>query len=246
MPPRGLENVKIYIEHSLLSSSLGSLAQTELKQHGAVVDGAEYPMEYTITWEPHGDDSVLVVVDESTPFSKHSEQMRLHYPGRRIIYIVQGLENIDQELVHLQTSNPCFVMETQDASETVKWITRLLIDTTAIIKRTAPKIRSGHDAADTWRLTLQKIHGVSASIALTIVKKYPIMRSLWDAYNELSSDDAKKLLAQIQISDKSKLGIALSTRIYNEFMCNDPNFRINCILSKKKKKQIVGQAMNAS
>jgi len=228
MPPKKLEGVKIHIEHSLLSSSLGSLVSEALQQLDAEVDGAAHPIEYTITWEPRGDAHVLVILDESTPFRKHAEEMRLHFPGRRIAYIVQGLEDIDQELVRLQTSTDCLTMETSDAEETAWWIAQLLIDACTDIKRAAmPRVRSGHDATDTWRLMLLKIHGVSDTMAAAIVRVYPTTRSLSDAYDKLTSTDAEKLLTQILVSGKRKICIAVSTRIHRFFTCDDPQFRIN-------------------
>ena len=90
MPPKKLEGVKIHIEHSLLSSSLGSLVSEALQQLDAEVDGAAHPIEYTITWEPRGDAHVLVILDESTPFHKHAEEMYLHFSERRITYLCKA------------------------------------------------------------------------------------------------------------------------------------------------------------
>jgi ERCC4-type nuclease len=150
---------------------------------------------------------------------------------------VQGLEDIDQELIHLQTSINCFIIETNTAEETVQWIVQLVHDTSTDIKHTTvPRVRSGHDTADTWRLMLQQIHGVSAIVATSVVRTYPTLQSLVEAYNALPPADAKELLAQIKISDKRKIGSALSTRIHCTFTCDDPDFKINSALTLHKKR----------
>ena len=177
-----------------------------------------------------------MVIDESTSFNKHVEEMQTHYPGQRFIYIVQGLEDIDKDLVYLQTMTDCIIMETKDSEETVHWIVQLLIVACAKNKHTSVhKIVKGRDAAHTWRLILQTIHGVSEEKATAIVNKYPTMRRLINAYNSLEPTNAERLLAKIKGSGSRAIGDVLSKRIYNAFTRDEPHYQINTILSRRNK-----------
>jgi hypothetical protein len=85
---------------------------------------------------------------------------------------------------------------------------------------------------------LQQIHQVSANIAASVVHTYSTLQSLIEVYNTSSPAEAQELLAQIQISDKRKIGSALSTRIYYTFTCDDPDFQVNTALVPHKKNSV--------
>jgi hypothetical protein len=226
MPPKSLSGVTIRIERRLFLSSLGILIRAALEQNNAVVHEANHPIEYTITWEPCTQASILVVIDESTAFRKHAEEMVLQYPGRRIIYIVQDLENIDQELVAIQTSISCLIMETHSAEDTTDWIVQLVHDTGPDVKHVlTPRVYSGLGATDSWRRILLQLHRVSEPIVTAIIKLYPTMQSLVNAYSK--SDDPEKLLVGIQVSGNRKIGVAISRRIHCIFTSDNPKCMIN-------------------
>ena len=74
-------------------------------------------------------------------------------------------------------------------------------------------------------VTLQLIDGVSEKRALAIVRKFPTLRSLLDAYE--NSDCPQRILADIEIpgtgkSKSRKLGETLSTRIYDLLYSDSP------------------------
>lgn len=128
IPPRRLTGVHVHIEHILLLSPLGDRIRTVLEKRGATVDSTTHSIEYAITWEPHGATSVLVVINKSMPFQRHAQEIQWHFPGRHILYVVQGLDDIDQELVKLQMTVDCLIEETHDAKETTQCIAQWLTD----------------------------------------------------------------------------------------------------------------------
>jgi ERCC4-type nuclease len=64
------------------------------------------------------------------------------------------------------------------------------------------------------------IQGVSLNIANKIYEKYKSMYELTNAYHVIESTDRPLLLADIMVTDKRKLGKALSTKIYNGIYLN--------------------------
>jgi crossover junction endonuclease MUS81 len=74
-----------------------------------------------------------------------------------------------------------------------------------------------------FKLQLSIIPGVSNNIAQKICDKYNCMIDLINAYNsqQQNEQNKEKLLADIQITDKRKLGKALSKKIYNAMSKNE-------------------------
>ena len=65
---------------------------------------------------------------------------------------------------------------------------------------------------------LLTIKGVSWDKAVSIQKIYPTPRLLWEAYNEHSSEEAKKRMLYVALQDnisRRKIGKALSETIYD-------------------------------
>jgi hypothetical protein len=230
MPKLRLEGATVHIERSLLALPLGTLICEGLEKHGATIDRADHPVEYSMTWEPCGDSWVLVVVDKTTDLCKHAKEMQLHFQGRRILYIVQGLGEIDEQLIQLQAATQCFITETCNADDSVDWIVQLLGDICADKKHiAAPKVQKGRDAITTWCIMLQQIHGVSEAIATVIVDRYPSVNGLLEAY-EQNPQKAKDLLIGIPVTGKKRnINRTVSIRIHTFLTGNDPQTLINSL-----------------
>lgn len=65
-----------------------------------------------------------------------------------------------------------------------------------------------------FALQLSVIPGVSFSTSQKIVQEYKTMKALVNAFDNYRETDAELLLSKIQISEKRKLGAALSKKIY--------------------------------
>ena len=152
--------------------------------------------------------------------------MVLQYPGQRIIYIVQDLKNIDQELVVVQTSIDCLITETHSTEDTADWIVQLIHSTKPDVKHSLnPRVYSGLDATGSWQCMLLQIYRVSIPMATAIMKVYPTVQSLTNAYS--ISDCLDKMLIGIQVSDDRKIGVAISKHIHCIFTSDNPNYMIN-------------------
>lgn len=216
--------IEIFVDGSLLSWPLGKMIRTTFEQADAVVNGAIHTIENTITWRTRGVEWVLVIIDESTPFRKHAREMREIFLDHRIVYVIQNLEDVDSELVNMQTTTDYIVVETLNAEDTVRWVLQLVSDTYREVKHTAvPRVRSGRGASDTWRRMLELIFMVSAQKASVIVSRYPTLQSLRDAYSLLTPDKAEVLL----VGGDCGLNVATSKRVYTTFTHDDPTHRIN-------------------
>ncbi|ORZ38067.1 hypothetical protein BCR44DRAFT_1429513 [Catenaria anguillulae PL171] len=91
-------------------------------------------------------------------------------------------------------------------------------------------VASGKSNADTWRLMLEAVKGVTEPISRAIVSHYPTMESLYKAYRR-DPGRAPGLLATIQVvrdptgNGKSRnIGPAMSGKIHSILMGTDPSF----------------------
>src|SRR5262245_31988302 len=112
-----MSGATVRMEKTLLASDLGRLIREGLEECGAIVDGGDHPVKNSIMWEPHGSSWVLVVVDCVEAFQ--TTDIQLHFPDRYILYIVQGLDDIDEQLIQLQATAECCITETRTAKESV-------------------------------------------------------------------------------------------------------------------------------
>ncbi|RUP50114.1 hypothetical protein BC936DRAFT_140276 [Jimgerdemannia flammicorona] len=232
MSKQYLDSTTVHIENSLLALPLGALICKGLEQHGATIEGADHSVKCSVTWEPHGDSWVLVVIDKTTDLCKHAEEIQLYFPEQCILYIVQRLGEIDEQWIQLQAiSQQCFIMETHAADDSVQWIVQLLGDICTNKKHiTAPKVQKGRNAITTWCIMLQQIHGVSEAIAAAIVDHYPSVNSLLEAY-EQNPHEAKDLLIGIPVAGKKRnINRTVSMRIHTFLTSNDPKTLINSLL----------------
>jgi hypothetical protein len=86
----------------------------------------------------------------------------------------------------------------------------------------------------TWIRHLMCIPGISETKAIAVAKVYPNYTSLIDQYNKSGYNEREKesFLKDIEVDNKNKnkttkLGVALSTKIYKVFNSTDPNIIIN-------------------
>ncbi len=91
---------------------------------------------------------------------------------------------------------------------------------------TQPVKRNGDGVDETFRLMLSMIPRVTYSIANSIVKVYPTLGSLMEAYSKKSQQEAKALLEPIQLANGRTVGRALSARICQIFSSFDPDMLI--------------------
>ncbi|RUP50704.1 hypothetical protein BC936DRAFT_138011 [Jimgerdemannia flammicorona] len=171
---------------------------------------------------------IHMVVDKTTDLCKHAKEIQLHFQGQHILYIVQGLGEIDKQLIRLQAATQCFITETCNVNDSVDWIVQLLGDICADKKHiAAPKVQKGHDAITTWCIMLQQIYGVSEAIAAAIVDHYPSVNSLLEAY-EQNPQKAKDLLIGIPVAGKKRnVNRTVSIRIHTFLTGDDPKTPIN-------------------
>lgn len=83
-----------------------------------------------------------------------------------------------------------------------------------ILESIKPKTKSEniHDNLFTYQLSL--IQGVSTNIAKKVCEVYKTPMELCKKYSELNNEEAESLLKDIQITEKRKLGLSISKKIY--------------------------------
>uniref|UniRef100_A0A6C0H6Y0 ERCC4 domain-containing protein n=1 Tax=viral metagenome TaxID=1070528 RepID=A0A6C0H6Y0_9ZZZZ len=69
-----------------------------------------------------------------------------------------------------------------------------------------------------FALQLSVIPGVSFATAQTIAKEYTTMKNLIDAFQNTDSSDSSSMLSEIKLSERRKVGIALSKKIYTALL----------------------------
>ncbi|KAG0341931.1 hypothetical protein BG004_005856 [Podila humilis] len=142
---------------------------------------------------------------------------------------------IEQELLWLQLEQECFIIHSYDDEDAAQAIVSLTEQIgLAPYKSQGQKndlnicadgVKSGTDSADIWVRALQQIHMVTHVAAKAIASHYPCIRSLYEGYRECSSiAEAQQMLEGIKIVGRTQvIGKALSKRIYDVFMTEDPN-----------------------
>ncbi|CAG8689339.1 36_t:CDS:2, partial [Acaulospora morrowiae] len=149
------------------------------------------------------------------------------------------LERIEDELMWLQLIGKFLIVHTKDVEETAEMIGILSSDIARIPYKNRNgnldfwvenRIRTGADCSDTWLRMLQEIQLVTHPVAKGVVKSYPTVKLLYDGYKKCDTrEEAENLLADVEISNTGlgqrnrHLNKALSKKIYEIFMGNDPN-----------------------
>ncbi|KAF8940655.1 hypothetical protein BGZ58_005391 [Dissophora ornata] len=143
-------------------------------------------------------------------------------------------ETIEQEMLYLQLEQDCLIIRSNDDDESAMAIVSLteqigLRPYTAVrrpgLNVCVDGIKSGKNPQDTWVKSLQEIHMVTNLTAKSIVQEYPSLKSLYEGYRQSANVyEAQMMLENIPvIGRRSYVGKALSRRIYDVFMSDDPN-----------------------
>ncbi|KAG0294253.1 hypothetical protein BGZ98_001840 [Dissophora globulifera] len=142
-------------------------------------------------------------------------------------------EMIEKELLWLQVEQDCLIMQANNDDESAQ-IAVSLTEQIGLRPYKATRrlglnvsvegIKSGQDSKDTWIKSLGEIHMVTQIHARSIAEEYPTLRSLYEGYRACSGVyQAQLLLEDIPvIGRRSTVGRALSRRIYDIFMSEDP------------------------
>jgi len=160
---------------------------------------------------------------------------RLNDLACRVAYIIEGSKNIarglskttiDGALVNLIFKHNYSVVTTQTEKDTLEHLVLLykkiqsgdLTMTNAQQSLQVPptQLSKKHKVTENiMALQLSIIPGVSYATALKIAKEYPNMNVLLSKYATLNDEKMREtLLVDIAISDKRRLGVALSKKIY--------------------------------
>ncbi|KAI9598235.1 hypothetical protein BDF19DRAFT_419906 [Syncephalis fuscata] len=147
-------------------------------------------------------------------------------------------QEIERRFIELQLRHRCLIVLIEQWHEAARWIkqfgSEIAIGPQRKIRAAInglPRVPSGRDANEGWRIMLEQIYLCGAQAAAAIARQYPSPSALHLAYNACSSPhDAEHMLASLPIHNGSigtqhtrRLGPTLSRRIYRVFCGNDPN-----------------------
>ncbi|RPB09144.1 hypothetical protein P167DRAFT_493126 [Morchella conica CCBAS932] len=146
---------------------------------------------------------------------------------------------LQDALLELQIVHGCLVHHTASGVESAEWISKFTTDISTIPYKNsrsaigaagfctdAGQLRVGIGKADTFRRMLEEIHRVTPSAAEAVVRVYPDVRALVEAF----AGYGEEMLADLPISttrggrttDKT-VGQSISRRICGVFMNRDPD-----------------------
>ncbi|KAF9434651.1 hypothetical protein BGZ76_007654 [Entomortierella beljakovae] len=141
-------------------------------------------------------------------------------------------DRFEQEMLRLQLEENCFIIQTDDMDET----SQALVSLTEQIGyskyrqvhvteyESTDGIKSGSDPMDTWVKSLQEVHMVTHTVAKSIAQAYPSIKKLYDGYQRcLTVYQAHAMLEYVPVIGKrANVGKAVSKRVYDVFMGEDP------------------------
>ncbi|KAG0295723.1 putative monocarboxylate transporter mch1 [Linnemannia gamsii] len=147
-------------------------------------------------------------------------------------------KQIEKVFMDLQLDQDCLVIETEDYDESAQMIVSLTEQISQRPYKTGRKtglnvcldgIKCGTGYKDTWVTSLQQIHMITPQVARSIALEYPTIRSLYDGYKECASVyDAWCMLEGIRVENRaSVIGKAISRRVYDVFMGEDPDAAVS-------------------
>lgn len=174
------------------------------------------------------------------------QKERLSETKNDIIYIIEGnigkngkvggicKSTIKSSIINLQVKHKFHVFKTDSEADTLEYLLLLYkkidenggISDFQKIKPVTMKKKS--NSSSVYVNQLMMISGVSKVIADKIAEVYKSLYQLINTYNNCNVIDGENLLSNIQITDKRKLGKALSKKIHNSLMSQcetevDPN-----------------------
>lgn len=210
------------------------------------------------------DDSLLYIIERKTILDlassitdgrfREQKQRLLDSVGipDKIIYILEGNKNlkkygsisksiIDSSILNLILKHQYKVIHTSTDIETYETLLtlhkKLSSKDFGTIKTTPVKLVKKSESINNNILTnmLSIIPGVSLQIAKKISEEYKTLPELIKRYDNLSDDiQRENMLSSIQITEKRKLGVALSKKIYNSLFFNkEESLKLNkdeCLL----------------
>jgi crossover junction endonuclease MUS81 len=156
----------------------------------------------------------------------------------KIVYLIEGNKNLkkygsipkttlDSSILNLIFKHQYKVVYTLNELDTYELLSSLykkLIskDYCTISNVPVKLIKKGDNTSQNVFVNmLSVIQGVSIQIAKKIQEKYTTLPDLIKEYNNLTDvTDKEKLLCEIRVTDKRKLGISLSKKIYNSLFVN--------------------------
>jgi crossover junction endonuclease MUS81 len=160
----------------------------------------------------------------------------------KIVYILEGNKNqkkfgsiskaiIDSSILNLIFRHKYKVIHTSSDIETYDTLLSIYKklecgDFEKSVENTSCKLIKKGDNVNNNILVnmLSVIPGISLNIAKKIKENYSSLPILINSYNSLSViSEREKLLSTIQLTDKRKLGVALSKKIYNSLYINKEN-----------------------
>jgi crossover junction endonuclease MUS81 len=164
------------------------------------------------------------------------QKERLSETKNDIIYIIEGnigkngkvggicKSTIKSSIINLQVKHKFHVFKTDSEADTLEYLLLLYkkinenggVSDFQKIKPVTMKKKS--NASSVYVNQLMMISGVSKVIADKIAEVYKSLYQLINTYNNCSVIDGENLLSNIQITNKRKLGKALSKKIHNALM----------------------------
>ncbi|OJJ51054.1 hypothetical protein ASPZODRAFT_148425 [Penicilliopsis zonata CBS 506.65] len=147
-------------------------------------------------------------------------------------------DSIEDALLRLQVTHACLIHHTNAAPESAEWIKNFTEHVSTIPYRRermeghdaafcmdTGQVKTGDDRPDTFVKMLQEVNRVTPSIAYSILARYPSVRDLVDAmrvHGPNLLEDVKKSANKNGALADSRIGPAVSRRLYKVFMGGDP------------------------
>jgi ERCC4-type nuclease len=162
------------------------------------------------------------------------QKERLSLSNSDIIYIIEGHLNkitnkgiskkiLKSSIINLQIKHEFKVFKTENEIDTLEYLLLLykkINDTgdEGDFKQIKPvTLKKKNTSCSIYINQLMMINGVSKTIAEKIAKKYTSLQQLLTAFTTVNNNQPEDLLHDLQITDKRKLGKALSKKIYTSF-----------------------------
>lgn len=147
-------------------------------------------------------------------------------------------DTIEDALLQLQVTHACLIHHTNAAAESAEWIKNFTEHISTIPYRRermdlndsafcmeVGQVKSGEDRADTFVKMLQEVNRVTAPMAYGIAAKYPSVTDLLRGMKQHGPsmlEDVRKSANKNGALTESRIGPAVSRRLYKVFMCLDP------------------------
>jgi crossover junction endonuclease MUS81 len=167
------------------------------------------------------------------------QKERLSQSNANIIYMIEGNINtlrgngickttLKSSIINLQLKHKYLVFKTDSESDSFEYLLLLykkIQENNGIDFNKSENVtfKKKDSMSSVYINQLTMINGVSKAIALKIAEKYKSLIILINTYNSITDNKltCENLLSDIQITDKRKLGKALSKKIFNALIETD-------------------------